>query len=141
MFLTSSMSISPPFIGTCNQLHVMDSKVVFTVTSLQGGLSLGHVLLLQKKSLSSSRYWWERFSHLYSWVYWSNESKVSCSRKQQQQQLMELAIEPGTLRSPGQCSNHGAVLPLKPQCRKVSIHCLSTQKTCMAFTVFYCSQP
>ena len=69
-----------------------------------------------ERSPSSSQYWWERFTHLYSWADWSNESKVPCSRKQQQQQLTGLGIEPGTLRSPGQCSNHRAVLPLYRSC-------------------------
>ena len=36
---------------------------------------------------------------------------VSCSRKQQLQQLMELSIKPGTLHLPGQCLNHSVTLP------------------------------
>ena len=62
-----------------------------------------------ERSPNSSQYWLERLTHLCSWADWSNESKVPCSKKQQQQQLTELGIEPGTLRSPGQCSNHRAV--------------------------------
>ena len=85
----------------------------FIVKPLQGGLSepctapSGEVTKLLGVPMD------ERFTHLYSWVDWSNESKVPCSRKQQQQQLTELGIEPGTLRSPGQYSNHRAVLPLE----------------------------
>ena len=89
-------------------------KQFFYGSPLSREVSLNHVLLLRespRRLPNSLQYRWERFTHLYSWVDWSNESKVSCSRKQQQQQLMELGIEPGTLRSPGQCSNHSAVLP------------------------------
>ena len=39
----------------------------------------------------------------------SNWSKVPCSREQQQQNWAPLGIEPGTFRSPGQCSNHRTV--------------------------------
>ena len=49
-------------------------------------------------------------AHLNRWVNWSNLSKVSCSRRQQQQWS---GHEPGTFRLTGQCSNHFTILSHK----------------------------
>ena len=88
------------------KIHLENKALVFLFLiffSLSREVFSNRVLLLWERSPSSSQYRWERITHLHSWVDWSNESKVPCSRKQQQQQLTELGIEPGTLQSPGQC--------------------------------------
>ena len=61
---------------------IFDKVTFFTVTSPERSLQIP-ALLLRERSPRSLQYWWERCTHLYSWVDWSNESKVPCSRKQQ----------------------------------------------------------
>ena len=83
----------------------------YTITSLQGGLS--------GQCTAPSGEATKLLTVLVGPIYtagWTGAMKVSCSRKQQQQQLMELSIEPGTLQLPGQCSNHSAILPQNIQC-------------------------
>ena len=94
----------------------------FTVAPL--GVSPNHVLLPRERSPSSLQYWWEKFTHLYSWVDWINESKVPCSRKQQQQQLMELGIEPGLENF--QCPS---VILINNQAINILICCIQVQST------------